>query len=74
MKLYPRIVDGARSCPPEDCGGTGGCADLLETLLDPTHEEFEQMHEWAGPSFNAEGFSIDAANGELPRRRSLAAK
>lgn len=71
---YPRIVDGARSCPPEDCGGSGGYADLLEILLDPTHEEFEHMREWAGPRFNEEMFSLEAYNEELQRRRSLVAK
>lgn len=71
---YPRVVDGARSCPPEDCGGSGGYADLLEILLDPTDEEFVHMREWVGPRFNAEVFSLDAANGALQRRRSLAAK
>jgi hypothetical protein len=38
---YPCLIDGARSCPPEDCGGTTGYTDLLEVLIDPTHEEFE---------------------------------
>ncbi len=71
---YPRIVDGARSCPPEDCGGTGGYADLLEILLDPAHEEFENMRRWAGPRFNAEVFSAEAANKRLQSRRSLIAK
>jgi hypothetical protein len=71
---YPRIVDGARSCPPEDCGGTGGYADLLEILLDPAHDEFENMRQWAGPRFNAEVFSADAANKQLQGRRSLIAK
>lgn len=46
---YPRLLDGARSCPPEDCGGTRGYADLLEILLNPTHKDFDQMREWAGP-------------------------
>jgi len=69
---YPRILEGRRSCPPEDCGGTGGYADLLEILLDPTHEEFEHMRGWAGPGFNAEVYSIDAANQRLRRSRSLA--
>lgn len=32
------------------------------------------MREWVGPRFNAEVFSLDAANGELQRRGSLAAK
>lgn len=71
---YPRVVDGARSCPPEDCGGSGGYAALLEVLLDPTHEDFEEMRQWAGPPFNAEVFSLKAANELLHRLRSLAAK
>jgi len=29
---YPRVVDGARCCPPEDCGGPYGYADLLHIL------------------------------------------
>lgn len=70
---YPRLLDGARSCPPEDCGGKSGYADLLEILLDPTHEEFEQMREWAGPRFNAEVFSAAAVNQLLQKRRSLSA-
>jgi hypothetical protein len=68
---YPRILDGARSCPPEGCGGY---ADLLEILLDPTHEEFEHMREWAGPHFNAEVFSVNAPNERLQKNRSLAVK
>jgi hypothetical protein len=70
---YPRVLAGGRSCPPEDCGGTGGYRDLLEILLDPTHEEFEDMRNWAG-EFNAEVFSADAVNRRLRRNRSLAAK
>lgn len=69
--MYPRLLNGARSCPPEDCGGTRGYADLLEILLDPTHKEFEQMREWAGPRFNAEVFSAAAVNQRLQKRRSL---
>jgi hypothetical protein len=71
---YPRVLKGARSCPPEDCGGTGGYADLLEILLDATHEDFEQARAWAGEEFNAEVFSVDGVNRRLRRNRSLAAK
>ena len=34
----PRLVDGARSCPPEDCGGFPGYDELVGVLADPTHE------------------------------------
>jgi hypothetical protein len=71
---YPRLLDGARSCPPQNCGGAGGYADLLEILPDPTHEEFEHMREWAGPRFDAEVFSVDASNERLQKNRSLAVK
>jgi hypothetical protein len=71
---YPRVLDGKRSCPPEDCGGTSGYDDLLEILLDPAHEEFEHMRGWAGPRFNAEVYSIDAANQRLRNSRALSVK
>jgi len=57
-------VDGARACPPEDCGGPGGYEELLEVLADPGHEEHESMREWAG-DWDPELFDIDQANAEL---------
>ena len=71
---YPRVLDGARSCPPEDCGGTGGYADLLDILTDPNHEDFQHMREWAGEKFSAEVLSLRDINLRLHRNSSLAAK
>lgn len=32
---YPRYIDGARRCPPEDVGGTPGFENFLEAITDP---------------------------------------
>jgi Plasmid pRiA4b ORF-3-like protein len=36
------------ACPPEDCGGAWGYADLKETIADASDEEHEEMLEWLG--------------------------
>ncbi len=62
---YPTCVDGKRNCPPEDCGGPGGYADLLEVIKDPGNEEYEEMMEWLGGIFDPEEFDIDGINEAL---------
>ena len=52
----PVCLDGARACPPEDCGGADGYAQLLEVLADPTHEDHAEMMEWVGGGFDPEAF------------------
>lgn len=42
----PACVDGARACPPEDCGGVPGYYDLLEVLADPEHSEHKSIVGW----------------------------
>ena len=49
-------VDGARACPPEDCGGIGGYANLLKVLGKPKHPEHKAMKEWIGRDFDPEAF------------------
>jgi hypothetical protein len=60
-------VDGARACPPEDCGGVHGYHDLLETLFDPTHPEFENSRRWVGAGFDPERFDPRLVNQQLER-------
>lgn len=56
---------GARSCPPEDCGGAPGYARMLEILADPSHEEHADMRTWAPRGFDSEKFAIHAVNRKL---------
>lgn len=64
---YPRCLDGARACPPEDCGGIFGYADFLEAIGNPENEEHEEMLEWIGGEFDPEEFDIVLANRGLKR-------
>jgi hypothetical protein len=45
---YPVLIAAKGACPPEDCGGVWGYANLKEILADPSHEEHQEMLEWLG--------------------------
>ncbi len=45
---YPVLVAANGACPPEDCGGRWGYANLREILADPDHDEHQEMLEWLG--------------------------
>jgi hypothetical protein len=64
---YPRCIDGARACPPEDVGGTFGYVDFLEAIQDPRHENHKEMLEWSGRRFDPEKFSAATATKEMRR-------
>jgi hypothetical protein len=57
-----RCLDGARACPPEDCGGVWGYEDLLKVIRDPRHKEHKAMREWLGGPFDPEAFDLNKAN------------
>lgn len=60
----PVCLAGKRACPPEDCGGVWGYANLLDVLADPTNPEYEDMMEWSGP-IDPEAFDVAAVNERL---------
>jgi hypothetical protein len=62
---YPRCRDGQRACPPEDCGGPWGYANLLQVLNDPNDDEHEEMREWVEEDFDPEHFDVETINRAL---------
>jgi hypothetical protein len=60
----PLCLEGARACPPEDCGGPWGYGDYLAAIADPQNDEHHQMLEWRGP-FDPEAFNVNHATKEM---------
>ena len=65
----PVCLTGARSCPPEDCGGAWGDEHLLEILKDPTHEEYEEWKTWLPEDFDPEPCNLAEVNRRLSVRQ-----
>ncbi len=64
---YPFVVEGARACPPEDCGGVSGYEGLLRVLGDPRDPEHEHTVLWVGGSFDPEAFDAQTINRKFHR-------
>jgi hypothetical protein len=66
---YPSCLAGKGACPPDDCGGAWGYAELKQILADPDDEEHQEMLEWlgldSGEEFDPKEFSIDRVNARL---------
>ncbi|MFW6019909.1 MAG: plasmid pRiA4b ORF-3 family protein [Bacteroidales bacterium] len=66
----PRCIDGERNCPPEDCGGMGGYEALLEIISDPDpdHEEYKEIMQWLGGSYDPDYFNKEEVNEQLSQK------
>ncbi|MBL8891434.1 MAG: plasmid pRiA4b ORF-3 family protein [Planctomycetaceae bacterium] len=58
---YPLCLEGARACPPEDCGGIGGYEDFLEAIGNPKHGDHKRMRQWIGGRFDSAAFDAKKA-------------
>lgn len=72
---YPRCLDGAGACPPEDCGGPPGYEHVREVVADPDDPEHEEMVVWLGldaaAEFTPERFDPREVDLALVRGRSV---
>ncbi len=60
-------LDGARACPPEDCGGVPGFQHVLAASTNPRRAE-KDLLEWLG-DYDPAAFDLAAVNRVLARRR-----
>ena len=66
---YPKCVDGARACPPEDCGGVHGFLELLKIIRTPSHKEHKSMMTWLGGKYDPEAFHPKNVRFDNPKKR-----
>jgi len=68
---YPFCLAGKGACPPDDCGGAWGYAELKDVLAEPGHERHQDMLNWmclvSGDAFDPKAFSAAEANARLGR-------
>lgn len=67
---YPRCIDGARACPPEDIGGVYGFDEYVEAITNPNDPKNSEYLKWNGPFDPAE---FDAAKATRRMQRGLPA-
>lgn len=66
---YPRCTGGARRCPPEDCGGSHGYAELLRVIASPDDPEHGSMLDWLDGDFDPDEFDHSAVRFDDPSER-----
>lgn len=55
-EVRAHVMDGARSGPPEDCGGPYTYGGFVESLRETTHPEHHSNRRWVGKGFDPEAF------------------
>jgi hypothetical protein len=64
----PRCIEGEGACPPENCGGISGYAELLKVLDDPDHPHYREKRAWAGGRFDPGRFDPKVVNRRLAEK------
>jgi hypothetical protein len=67
---YPRLIDGAGRCPPEDIGGIPGFYEFLDAIADPNHPDHDDRIDWYGGAFDPHHMDTERINKRLTRIRA----
>lgn len=63
-----QLIKAVNACPPEDCGGIWGYADILQMLKKKRkNAEDREILEWLGGDFDPTAFDLESANRALNR-------
>lgn len=62
----PCCVGGENACPPDDCGGPFGYADLMDAVADAESPDHEEIKQWLG-DFDPAIFDLKSANKEIKK-------
>jgi hypothetical protein len=65
----PKCIDGARACPPEDCGGIGGYENFCDIMKKKKGNEYKEMKEWYGNDYDPEEFDPSKIKFDNPKKR-----
>jgi hypothetical protein len=58
----PLCLEGARNCPPEDCGSFDGYEDIVSAMKNPKSKKAKEFIDWLGEPYDPEYFDIDKVN------------
>ena len=64
---YPILVEGARRCPPEDCGGSSGFQNFLKAITDPSHPEHFDALDWYEDQYDPDDIEREVIDIQLSR-------
>ena len=45
---FPKLIDAKGRCPPENCGGPWGYAEILDAISDPANKRRSEFRRWLG--------------------------
>lgn len=60
--IPPFCIEGARNCPPEDCGSTPGYEEIVQAMKNPRTKKAKEFTQWLGYSYDPEEFDLEEIN------------
>lgn len=71
---FPKLIDAKGRCPPENCGGPWGYAEILDAISDPANKRRSEFRRWLGDfdPKNIDRTAIEAALRQFTKAKPTA--